>query len=723
MKKPPRPASTPPLRVSAETRLRQHSNANNGAGGARSPADTQRLLHEFQVHQIALEMQNEELRRARDEMEAALEKYAEFYNFAPVGYLTVNAQGAILEANLTATSLLGIPRAPLVKQGLRALVSLADRPIFDLFLPRIFKSTERQECDLQLQVKDKPPVDVRLRTNHFQTGAACRIAITDITEHKQVENKVHLSEIRFRRLFETAHDGVLLLDPVTCKITDANPFMTKLLGYARDQLVGKELFEIGLLKDETASQEMFQKLTKDHEVRYEDLPLESNEGRHQEVEVVANLYEENGQAVIQCNIRDITARKQAETALRESEERYRGLFNSIDEGFCVIEMLFDKQGHPADYRFLEMNPSFEKQCGIHNGHGKRIKEIVSHIEPCWLDAYGKVARTGRPIRFSDEMKALHRWFDVYAFRLGGDESRKVAVIFSDITVQKKVEMALHDAQVELTRYAGQLELKVVKRTTELTKSNRQLKGAVVSVGKGKEQVLKLFLESQLMHKKLRLLTQQLISAQEEERKRISRELHDQVVQTLVGINVELSAVKLAASTESPELIAKIAHTQKLVEDSVVSVHRFSRALRPALLDDLGLIPALHAYNKNMAARNNLKINMTAFAGVEALTEDKRTVLFRVAQEALTNVVRHARATRVKISIVKIPDAVRMEISDNGKSFPVRKTLLTKTNKRLGLVGMRERIEMVGGSLVIESTPGHGTTVRAEISFKSEKNKK
>ena len=123
---------------------------------------------------------------------------------------------------------------------------------------------------------------------------------------------MRVSEVRYRRLFEAAQDGVLLVDPVTRKITDANPFMTTLLGYSHGQLVGKELFEIGLLKDEAASQEMLRKLKDVHQVRYENLPLESQSGVHQEVEVVANLYDENGAAVIQCNIRDITERKQAE---------------------------------------------------------------------------------------------------------------------------------------------------------------------------------------------------------------------------------------------------------------------------------------------------------------------------------------------------------------------------------------------------------------------------
>jgi PAS domain S-box-containing protein len=130
-----------------------------------------------------------------------------------------------------------------------------------------------------------------------------------LTAAKAENDQLRISEIRYRRLFEAAEDGVLLIDPETRKITDANPFMTKLLDYSREQLVGKELFEIGLLRDEAVSQKMMLELKATGQVRYEDLPLQSKEGQHQQVEVVANVYDENGRAVIQCNIRDITMRK------------------------------------------------------------------------------------------------------------------------------------------------------------------------------------------------------------------------------------------------------------------------------------------------------------------------------------------------------------------------------------------------------------------------------
>jgi len=228
----------------------------------------------------------------------------------------------------------------------------------------------------------------------------------------------------------------------------------------------------------------------------------------------------------------------------------------------------------------------------------------------------------------------------------------------------------------------------------------------------------LLAQSLQMQEQMRQLSRQILLTQEEERKQISRELHDEIAQTLAGINVYLAALKAEAAGKTNGLGRNIARTQRLVEKSVNIVHRFALELRPPVLDDLGLIPALHSHLKDYTKRTGLLIRVTAVAGVEQLNGTKRTVLYRVAQEALINIAKHAHASRVKVSLRRVPGAVCMEINDDGKSFAVERVLSAKRNKRLGLIGMRERVEMVGGSFSVDSAPRQGTTVRAQIPFGS-----
>lgn len=298
--------------------------------------------------------------------------------------------------------------------------------------------------------------------------------------------------------------------------------------------------------------------------------------------------------------------------------------------------------------------------------------------------------------------------------------RRTGRFFTEMLVPlEKGHRATRESLKQVKQRAETLRL----HTAELARSNRALKREVArritgekALRLGQERYQRLLAQSQVIQEKQRNLAHQILSAQENERREISRELHDEVVQTLVGINVELAALGRAADVGTRALKAKIVSTQRLVEKSVNAVHQFARDLRPAVLDDLGLIPALQAFMKTVAARKKLRIQLTAFAGVEKMESAKRIVLYRVAQEALTNVARHARASLVKMSIRQIPGAIRMEVQDNGKSFAVAKVLESRTNKRLGLLGMRERVEMMGGTLIIESAPGQGTTVLADIPF-------
>ena len=291
---------------------------------------------------------------------------------------------------------------------------------------------------------------------------------------------------------------------------------------------------------------------------------------------------------------------------------------------------------------------------------------------------------------------------------------------AEIVVRRQAENALHRAQAQLLDRAGQLEGIVAKRTTQLTASNRRLEASCASIKQSREEYRLLLHQSQITRAQLTHVTHRILTAQEEERKAISRELHDDVMQMLVAINFELSALAVSLPGDSNRLFEKIAGSRRVIEESIKAVHRFARGLRPTVLDDLGLIPALKDYIKTLTGRKQFTIRLSTCKQVEALGSAERTALFRVAQEALTNVDRHAHATTVSVVISKLPGSIRLEISDNGESFSVEKVLFARNPKRLGLVGMRERIEMVGGQLTIESTPELGTRLRVDVPYTPQK---
>lgn len=447
-----------PLRLRAEAGLRRRQGRRSGPGGElRSAADTRRLLHELQVHQIELEMQNEELQTARNEMEAGMVKYSELYDFAPVGYFTLNRGGVICECNLAGASLLGLARATVVKRRFAAFVLTEHRPAFEALLRQVFDHAAMTECDLRIRRDGDRAMDVRIRGNRSEAGERCQMAVLDITQHKLAEQ----AEVVKRRL------EVL-----------------------------------------TASNQVLE-----HEI-----------GR----------------------------RRKVEDALKASELRARHLLG----------------------------------------------------------------------------------------------------------------------------------------------------------------------ESQKMQGKIRSYARQILQVQEDQRKAISRDLHDQVGQLLAGISIHLSAFADAAARNPREIKATMGPILQLMQKSAENVHRFARELRPASLDDLGLIPALGTYIKELPKKRDVQIQFAAFEGVEALDSDRRMVLYRVAQEALTNVAKHARATRVNVSIFKAPGGVCLEIADNGQAFDVRHLSSDASSKRLGMVGMRERVEMVGGHFRVVSKAGVGTTVQAEVPFVS-----
>lgn len=288
----------------------------------------------------------------------------------------------------------------------------------------------------------------------------------------------------------------------------------------------------------------------------------------------------------------------------------------------------------------------------------------------------------------------------------------------------------HRGAIEFNSVLSGINEELNRRTLDLVKSNQQLKKEIAkrkvverTLKASKQQTVALLEQSRILQTQLRMLSRNILLAQEDERKRISRELHDVVVQLLTGINVRLAVLKNESLVSTKELSRKITDAQRLVVKSVDVVHRFARGLRPAMLDDLGLMPALQSFMKSFMEETGVRVSLTAFEGVEGLSNIKRTVIYRVVQEALTNVARHAHASRVDVCIEKLTSAVGLRITDDGKGFDLKKLLRAKKIQHLGVLGMRERVEMVSGAFGIESALGDGTTIQIQIPFKNNIKKK
>ena len=389
-----------------------------------------------------------------------------------------------------------------------------------------------------------------------------------ISERKRIEYALKTSEIRYRRLFETAKDGILILDADTGQITDANPFLGDMLGYTRDELLGKRLWEIGPFKDIAASRGAFRKLQQKEYIRYDNLPLETKGRRHKHVEFVSNVYRENGTRVIQCNIRDITAR--------------------------------------------------------------------------------------------------------------------------------------HQAEVALANFSKELEKRVDERTAELLTANRLMKKMLDEGKRSEEKLTK-------SRERLRNLSGSLQSLLEEERTRISREIHDELGQSLTALKMDLSSIRRRfVAGALGEQSAKVHEIERTVTRIIRTVRKIATDLRPGILDELGVAAAIEWVAKDFRKRTGIGCKVTIKSVDKVSDPANATAIFRIVQEALTNVMRHAAASQVSLSLERADESLVLEVRDNGIGIKEGRILDAHS---LGLTGIRERVLMLGGKAEIGGKPGEGTMVR------------
>ncbi|CAH1386940.1 PAS domain S-box protein [Candidatus Nitrotoga sp. M5] len=280
-----------------------------------------------------------------------------------------------------------------------------------------------------------------------------RIGITfkDITIHKRAVDRLRCSHNTFFNLIKNAAFGVYIVD-AQFRLRQISIAAEKVFSNV-DPLIGRDFEEIlRILWPAPFASEVVRRFRHTLDTGEPYINHDTTERRENTAEVesydwrIERIMLPDEQYGVVCYFYDITERKQAEENLRKSEERYRSLFSSMDQGFCVIEMIFDSHKKPIDYRFLEVNPAFEKQSGLHDIVGKRIREVLPNLEECWIQTFGTVALTGTPISFVREVKSLNRWIDMSAARLEGEENRNVAILFSDATEKVMGAEALRQSE-------------------------------------------------------------------------------------------------------------------------------------------------------------------------------------------------------------------------------------------------------------------------------------
>jgi PAS domain S-box-containing protein len=390
--------------------------------------------------------------------------------------------------------------------------------------------------------------------------------------------------------------------------------------------------------------------------------------------------------------RENAERRLVERALRKSEDRYRRLFESIDEGFCLIELNLHAGGKPIAYRILEMNPAFSRQTGLALTTAPFMTPIVgSENEQCDSDVCARIVLADMNRRFEVCLSVQNRWLEVDTSRISDGETPLVAAVSNDITDRKV-------AEEQLRHLNASLEERVQERTRELRQNEEALRAAAAAERQTAER--------------LRDLATQLTSAEQRTRRHLAQILHEHVQQLLVAARLRVELVEGTCADE--DTVTQLRAAIAIISDSIEAIRTLAVELAPPLLHDEGLPAALAWLVPRVEAQHGLEIDLRVEEGANPPAEEYRNILFHAAREFLLNVVKHGNTPSARVHLSVAPDQICLEVADRGSGFDLH--ALGNGTSSFGLFHFLQRLEAIGGYLTIETSPGAGTQVTATLPF-------
>jgi two-component system, LuxR family, sensor kinase FixL len=794
---------------------------------AQMPAeDVQKLVHELQVHRVELEMQNEELRRTQLELERARDRYADLFDFAPAAYLTLGADGAIMEANLHAGELLGLERGRLIGQKFSCFVPAEARDVFCSFYRKVFKSNTRQSVELELVNAKSKRLVIQLGVvrDPASPRKQLRVSFSDLTEYQRSKEALSKSEERYRVLFATSRDAIMTVEPPSWRFTSGNPATVEMFRTGsvnrfvttapwelspEFQPDGRPSIEAAKAMLETAARQG------SHYFEWRHKRLD---GEEFPASVLLTRLELEGRMLIQATVRDLTERKRAEERIAQLS-RVQAINAGIDRAIVhipdqrrlldeVCRVAVEKGGFKLAWvGMVRPDGSVQPvaQAGA-TGYLKGIRVVTGDV-PYGRGPVGAAIRGGRPVVIEDvdrdaRMSPWHNRalrfglhyvaafpiriagkvagaFQVYAPRADFFDETEVGLLtqvsdeisfaltaISDLTARKCAEEALRRSEHNLTDFfnhapiglewlsasgsilrANQAQLDLLgyvpeeylghffgefcpdpagaRHLLERLAARETVRGLRM-LRRRKDGALRLvladakplwsegeFLYSSIFSRditELANLEQEILAISEREHRRIAQDLHDGLGQLLVGTAYLGSTLRQDLAAKSLPEVRQMDRLLRLLDEAIGQTRSLARGLHPVKPEPNGLMAALH----ELALRTRKLFHVRCrFAWQQpVLIEDSTTAthLYRIAQEAVTNAIKHGKPSFIQISLTRTPERIILAVKDNGVGLPTR---LWK-QRGMGLRIMRYRAGTIGGSLAIQKEPGGGTTVVCSV---------